>query len=322
MGRLPDAVPATLVPFPRDLAEPLALAQEAFWATFVPGEDPAEHWPGLEARIRDGRTTGALWMREGGALGIALWSRPGPLGVALGMLYLRPAEAWPSGYRALLAAIAASVGPVVFAPSPLSGLTPAVEEEMMRGLGFAPYGRSEMVFALAGFGVTRPLPPERRVRPLRSQDLAVAARIHQKAYEGRFDRYLFLEDLDPTRDAESMVRDLVLGRWGEFLADASMVVEENGVPVGITLVLGTPRGPLIADVATDPAYAGRGVARSALEGTLGALCDRGEARVRLAVTEGNRRAITLYEKLGFVRNLGPAREWYHAGRIPVSPTSD
>jgi ribosomal protein S18 acetylase RimI-like enzyme len=321
MGRGANEVTAALALFTDDLAEPLALAREALWASPVPGEDPAEHWPGLEDRIRSGRTIGALWTREGVARGIALWSRPGPLGVAVGLLYLRAAEASTSEYRAFLEAIARTAGPLAFVSSPLSGLAPQVEEETMRGVGFAPYSRSEMTLALAGSEPARPPLPDRRVRPFRPEDAPLAARIHRRAYEGRFDRYLFLEDLDPARDAETLVGDLVRGRWGEFLADASMVVEENGVPAGTTLVVRSPRGPLIADVATDPTQVGHGVGRAALEGTLRALRERGETHVRLAVTEGNRRAIALYEKLGFARTLGPAREWYHTGRVPVSPSS-
>jgi ribosomal protein S18 acetylase RimI-like enzyme len=322
MGRGKNAVNAQLVPFGPDLAEPLALAREALWANPVAGEDPGEHWPGLEARIRERTTIGGVWTRGSTALGIALWNPPGALGVAVGLLYLRPGEASPVEYRALLAAVARSAGPLAFVSSPLSGLSPGDEEETMRALGFAPYARSEMTYSFAGNEGPRSTPVALRVRPFRPDDVAAAAEIHERAYEGRFDRYLFLEDPDPSRDARALVTDLVRGRWGEFLADASMVVEENGRPVGSTLVVRTPRGPLVADVATEPAHAGRGVGRAALEGTLGALRARGEGLVRLAVTEGNARAVALYEKVGFVRNLGPSREWYHTARIPVSPSSD
>ncbi len=322
MGRFPTNVAGTLVPFGRKLEEPIALAKEALWSVPVPDLVPSEHWPMVETRIRSGETSGGVWKREGSARGIALWERRGPLGVTVGLIYLRPAEVSARGYRSLLEAVAASAGPLAFVSSPLPGLTLAEEASTMRELGFAPFGRSEMtrplstpVGALAGSA-------DRRVRPFRPEDEAVVAKIHEKAYQGRFDRYLFLEETDPTRDAESAVHGLVQGRWGPFRPEASMVVEEKGIPAGSDLVVDSPRGVLIADVATDPAFAGRGVGRSALEGTLRALKSAGAGLVRLAVTEGNRRAIALYERLGFVRSGGPSREWYHTGRIPVAPEAD
>jgi ribosomal protein S18 acetylase RimI-like enzyme len=321
MGRSARGVPARLVPFGEDLAEPLALAREALRASAVPGEVP-EHWAGIEEAIRERRRRGALWVEEGVNLGIGLWDAPGPLGVSLGMLYLRPAAASPAGYRALLEAIGQSIGPVAFAPSPLAGLSPEAEARTMRDLGYESFARSEMTYHFTGPVPVRALPAGRRVRPYRPEDAPALARIHQRAYEGQFDRYLFLEDLNAERDASALLRDLVEGRWGPFVAEASTVVEEDGRPVGSTLVVETPRGPLIADVATEPEARGRGVGRAALERTLAALAERGAPHARLAVTEENRRAVALYEKLGFVRTLGPAREWYHTARIPVAPGAD
>jgi ribosomal protein S18 acetylase RimI-like enzyme len=322
MARISGGVSAALVPFGRDLDPALTIAKEALFASRPPGEDPTEFWPGLEDRIRGGETNGALWVRSGSTLGVAVWSPPGPLGVAVGILYLRGTEASPDGYRALFTSVEAHAGPVAFAPSPLAGLAPAAESRLMRELGFAPYARSEMTVPLTETAARTPLPSGRRARPYRPDDAPEVARVHEKAFAGRFDRYLFLNDLDPARDAEILVRDLVGGRWGEFLPEASIVVEEDGRTVGSVLVIRTPRGPLIADVAADPAFAGRGIGRTALEESLRALRDLGERRARLAVTEGNQRALALYEKLGFVRNLGPTTEWYRTARIPVPPGSD
>ncbi len=312
-------MPADLVPFGTEVGPALEMAREALWAACPPGEDPAAYWPALEAGIRSRAAPGALWVRDGEVLGIALWDRPGPLGVALSVLYLRGAEVSVAGYRALLASVGGAAGPIAFVSSPVPGLETRAEAALMGELGFAPFSRSEFSLDLARPRSERPMPSDLRRRPYRPEDSEAVARIHRHAYDGRFDRYLFLEDLDPARDAEALVRDLVRGRWGEFLAPASFVVEERGEPVGASLVVRTARGPLIANVVTDPAHATRGIGRAALEGTIGALVDQGEPRVRLVVTEGNRPALALYERLGFVRTRGPSLQWYNTGRIPVGP---
>ena len=82
--------------------------------------------------------------------------------------------------------------------------------------------------------------------------------------------------------------------------------------------LGSSTGrALIADVAVAPSSQGKGFGRVVLVGTVRALRERGSTAIALVVTEGNRRAVRLYERLGFVRTLGPTREWYNTRQIPV-----
>jgi ribosomal protein S18 acetylase RimI-like enzyme len=301
-----------------DLRASLALAREAILAGFDPGVDLSEMVPVVERQIRDGLAHGILRVHAGRPVGLALWDPAGPVGVAVRVLYLRGEAASANGYRTFLGSIERVTGPVAFAPT-LPGLTLGEEAATLRSMGFAPYSRSEMRFP-----PTAPVPPlepgaEVVVRPFRSEDERSVAVLHAAAYRNHFDQYLFAEDLDADRNAELTVRRLIEGRYGEFLPWASTVVEDRGRIVAETIVLAPPGRALIADVAVAPTSQGKGFGRTVLVGTVRALRERGSAGIALVVTEVNRRAVRLYERLGFVRSLGPTREWYSTRRIPVGP---
>jgi ribosomal protein S18 acetylase RimI-like enzyme len=159
-------------------------------------------------------------------------------------------------------------------------------------------------------------------RPARSDDLPALARLHADAYRNTFDRFLFLLYLDPERDAELTTREILNGRWGEFLPWASPVVERGGAIRAAVLVVRASYGPLIADVMVDPTVRGQGLGRAVLLAAVAALRERRESVAVLNVTEGNERAIALYRRVGFVRSLGPSRGWYGRDRISVPPGTD
>jgi ribosomal protein S18 acetylase RimI-like enzyme len=308
-----------LLPFPADRGPVLELLRAALDARQVPGEDPAEVAPVLEELVRLPAPPGRLYRGADGAEGLVLWQPATPIGVALGLVHLRAPRATSAEYRELLRCATEMVGPIPFIPGPLAGLSSAEEEALLRSLGYARFGRLEMRRPL-----DRPLPagvpsPGRTVRSARPEDEATLARLHARAYAGRFDRYLFLSDADPLRDAALAVRDTVGGDLGEFLGDVSTVVEEGFVAVGACLVVRRPYGPLIVDVMTDPAHQGRGVGRAALLATLERLRDRGEPTAVLNVTVGNGPAVRLYTALGFATSIGPSVDWYHTGLVPVAP---
>ena len=305
-----------LVPFASDLRASLALAREAVLASFDPGVDLSELVPVVERQIRDGSAHGVLRVHEGRPVGLALWDPAGPVGVAVRLLYLRGGAASANGYRAFLASIEGAAGAVAFSPT-LPGLTLEEEAATLRSMGFATYSRSEMRFPPTAPAPELELGTGLAVRRFRPDDERKIAALHAAAYRDHFDRYLFAEDLDADRNAELTVRRLIEGRYGEFLPWASMVVEDRGRLVAETLVLAPPGRALIADVAVAPSSQGKGFGRVVLVGTVRALRERGSTAIALVVTEGNRRAVRLYERLGFVRTLGPTREWYNTRQIPV-----
>ena len=308
-----------LRPLSFDAAAARSLARRAIQARTDAEPDTGAFLSVAERDVGEGTATGALRVDGERVVGIALWEPPTELGVTLDVVF--EAEGWqtPADYRSLLAELPHVAGPVVFAPRGLAGLSEGEEEQVMRALGFARFARSEMRSFLR-----RPLPegPARllgRAREARAVDEVPLARLHERAYRDHFDRYLHLVYRDPGRDADLVMREVLGGRWGEFLPWASPVIEERGSVVAATLVVRSPAGPLVADVMVDPGFQGQGLGRAVLSWTLRALTARREPVVVLNVTERNARAVHLYEQLGFVRTLGPSYGWYSTERIPVSP---
>ena len=213
-----------------------------------------------------------------------------------------------------------AAGPLAFVPGPLAGLAEAEEERLMRSLGFRRYGRSEMVLDGLSPPAEGPLGAGETLRPVVRDDLAALATLHRAAYRNRFDRYLFLELADEEEDAVREVREILDGRWGEFLPRGSWILLDGGSPTGAVLTVHGGAGALVADVMVDPARQGRGVGRRVLTRAVQEMRAGGETRIYLNVTEGNDRALRLYRALGFVRSLGPTKDWYNAARIPVPPS--
>ena len=187
----------------------------------------------------------------------------------------------------------------------------------MRGRGFAPFGRSEMVLPPTAPVEPAPVPPGVELRPLRNSDEGSLARLHERAYEHHLDRFLAVEDLDPTRDADRQLHDYFSGRYGELIVPGSSVATRDGKVVAAVITTRHTNRALVIDVMTDPTWQGTGLGRAVLSDAVIALRARGASPIVLNVTEGNDRAIRLYSRLGFVRTLGPSREWYDARRLSV-----
>ena len=306
-----------IVPFPVDLPTSLALAEEALRCRLAPGEQLSELLPQVAAGIRTGRAGGGLLRTEGVARGVVVWDPAGPVGVAVRLLYVAPPYSDVDGYTEALEVTERAAGPIAFAPGPLAGLPEEVETSLMRGRGFAPFGRSEMVLPPAAPVDSAPLPSGVGLRPVRDSDQGALARLHERAYEDHLDRYLAIEDLDPARDADRQLRDYFAGRYGQLLSPGSSVATRDGRAVAAAIASRHSNRALLIDVMADPEWQGAGLGRAVLSDAVRALRVRGESPIVLNVTEGNDRATRLYSHLGFVRTLGPTREWYDARRLRV-----
>ncbi len=251
--------------------------------------------------------------------GFALWDRRSALGAHVQVLYAEPGVATPEAYGALLDAVAGEAGRVAFLPGRLSGLTEQEETSFMRVRGYAEYGRSELQLPPEKAAPDDHPPAAGRLREIRVGDEKVLAELHRRAYRSTFDRYLFLEVMDEEEDSAREVGDLLGGRWGPLHPHGSVVREDGPRAVAAVIAIRRTDGVLIADVAVDPEYRGRGLGRSILTASLRGLRADGVRAIYLNVTEGNVPALALYRSVGFVRALGPTRDWYATRLIPVRP---
>ncbi len=286
------------------------------------GREPNEWALDFERRLLAGTVEGRLWVPRGPPEGLASWSAGGPLGATVHLLYAAAESTRPAAFGELLAAVESEAGPVAFLSGPLAGLSAEAEESVMLPLGFRRFARSEMALGSDPLPPPGPSPAGETLRPAGRADLPALIDLHRQAYHDRFDRYLFMDDPDEREDARRAVTEIVDGRWGEFDPVGSWLVDRAGRAVGAVLAVRTALGTLIADVAVAPDLQGSGLGRRVLARALDALrTDRG-GRIYLNVTEGNGRALRLYRRLGFVRSLGPTRDWYNARRFGDGIRSD
>ncbi len=308
---------ALLKPVDYDRPAALRLGRAAIVARDGPGAEADRSIARFEVSVGEGRLPGGILVRHGGACGVAFWDDPCPLGASLDLFYLEPAAATADRYREFLRALEQLLGPIAFVAGPLAGLDLGTEAELMAGLGFAPYGRSEMRLP-----PDATLPEPRVAAPLQLRrmvpgDQPELARLHARAYRGSLDRYLFWNDDDEEVDARAVVGDLLAGRWGPLIPDGSWVVAAADRLVGAVLSVRTESGSLIGDVMVDPACRGTGVGRACLLASLRGMRTANEPPAFLNVTEGNEAALHLYARVGFVRSLGPTHDWYNTARVPV-----
>ncbi len=273
----------------------------------------------LVSELETGRIEGRRFSLGARGSGFALWDGRSALGANVQVLYAEPGVATAAAYGALLDAVASEAGRIAFAPGRLPGLTEQEEASLLRGRGYAPYGRSELRLPPESSAPDVYPPAAGRLREIRVGDEKVLTELHRRAYRWSFDRYLFLEEMDEERDSAREVGDTLGGRWGPPEPPGSVMLEDGPRALAAVIAVRRPDGVLIADVAVDPEHRGRGLGRAVLTASLRGLRGEGVRTIYLNVTEGNTPALALYRSVGFVRSLGPTRDWYDARLIPVRP---
>lgn len=138
------------------------------------------------------------------------------------------------------------------------------------------------------------LEPRFEARILRLEDADALGLLMHAAYHGTID------DEGETPDQfVAEARATLGGKWGEFVSDASYVIEMGGRIVSATVVTMWKSEPLLAYSVTDPPYQGRGMGSFLIRRTMNALAAKGCSHLDLGVTAGNAAAEHLYRKLGF-----------------------
>jgi GNAT superfamily N-acetyltransferase len=135
-----------------------------------------------------------------------------------------------------------------------------------------------------------------RFRNVTDEDADLLGRLMLAAYRGTVDYEG--ETLDETI---SEVGGTLSGKYGPLLAEASFLIEENGVALSASLVTWWEEmdSPLLAFSMTHPSAKRTGMATLLLKLTINALLEMRYEELSLVVTESNRPARSLYEKLGF-----------------------
>jgi ribosomal protein S18 acetylase RimI-like enzyme len=312
-------------PIASDVDAAIRLSSDAvrqYCRRVVPAQDPAPRVSFLSEQLRAGTAPGRLYLGDGRPTGVVLWddeSSAAP-GLHLHLAHLDDVAASAEEYDRLLAQLSADVAPIMFLPATLNGLEESVEARLLSARGFARFGRSEMRYPPDAPPPAPGVTPGVSLRPLRDGDEPRVATVHTAAFGQHFDFYLYQRDREPRRNSELEVHDMMHGRWGELIPEVSFLAEGPGdAPCGMALFVRMHYGPLLISLAVDPKVQGRGVGRALTAAGVRALRERGETVIALNVTEGNRRAVALYESLGFVRSLGPEWAWYSTHLVPIAP---
>ncbi len=137
--------------------------------------------------------------------------------------------------------------------------------------------------------------PSWRIRPLQEADLPGVVRIERRAFSLPWPRSAF---------------DMALRVAG---VDGLVVVDDEERPRGYLIAAYAAAQMLVANLAVDPDWRRRGLARALLERALAEARGRGVRLCRLEVRRSNRAAIRLYEQAGF-RAIGVQRDYYRKPR--------
>jgi ribosomal protein S18 acetylase RimI-like enzyme len=157
----------------------------------------------------------------------------------------------------------------------------------------------------------RPLPDEMRLRPLRREDLQAAAEIVYRSHVGSVDAALNLTYSTPAT-CRAFVETLVVRHGcGRFDPAASRLAEAPWGPVGVLVASRLSRtNGHVCQVSVVPEAQGHGLGATLVLKALDAFREEGLASATLSVTVANRRARSLYERLGFrVQRTFAAHGW-------------
>ena len=103
---------------------------------------------------------------------------------------------------------------------------------------------------------------------------------------------------------EELIEEMKLtfeGKYGEFIPEASYVATIGNVIISSSIIVNSKNEniPLLAHAMTHPEYQNKGYCSFLIRKSMNSLVKLGETQAFLAVAGENRRAISVYSKLGF-----------------------
>lgn len=262
--------------------------------------------------LRSGELTGWWYpASDRGAAGLAFYTIRGER--AYGHVHVEPGAAALDRAERLGVALLRSFPPEVRrADVGLSGLEPPEEEglgeRLVRDQGGSVLRRRSLERAVTASDATEPALPTGGLRTaqVRSVPIEGIAALDLRAFRGTPDEQLLAESLE--EDLRGLT-ELLDGRLGRFLDEASEALrDEADDVVGAVLVAEqTARRAIVLDLVVDPRLQRHGIALYLMRRVFRALRALGFESARLWVTESNRPAQALYDRLGF--------HWVSSARI-------
>jgi ribosomal protein S18 acetylase RimI-like enzyme len=168
---------------------------------------------------------------------------------------------------------------------------------------FLLYRRQFMLLPLERVpAASAPAAQDMSLEPWNDRWMHAASRLIRLAYENHIDGEIN-DQYRSEEGANRFLRNIVFLRGcGEFLPKASFVLASPGqdTPIGLVLTSAVARGVgHTTQICVLPGYHGHGLGRRLLEASLAALARQGYSGLSLTVTSANRRAVALYEGMGF-----------------------
>jgi ribosomal protein S18 acetylase RimI-like enzyme len=168
----------------------------------------------------------------------------------------------------------------------------------------APFGviyrwRAAMSIPLAGLTEEPRLPEGYSVIPWEPSWLDRVGEIDRRSYAGTVDARLYSQYFRTAEGSKRLWREAMAGRFGRFDGERTLLLMREGEPRGhVMACLRAAREGFIGNLAVLPEDRG-GTGRALLLECLWRYRRAGFQSVSLAVTLENRRALRLYESMGF-----------------------
>ncbi|MCI4330723.1 MAG: GNAT family N-acetyltransferase [Thermoplasmata archaeon] len=263
---------------------------------------------GARTKLRAGELNGSLWIGpKDEAVGLATWDADGEVGRRIST-FLSEGYRNEATFRAFVSALVSEgdrdAAPVISWSDEVPGIPLASQARVLEPFGAFHVTRIDLAYPLLKplFAPVGAAPD--RARSLTMEDEPRLARLLREAYaDNPVEQAVFVRWKDPVRDARESAHDLLHGKYGRWMSDASFGVAE-GEELAAAVLVNDYHGPLVTEVMTAPGHRRRGLASHLLRSAVSALRAQSAPAPRLVVTTWNQRALRLYERLGFERVPG------------------